>query len=83
MRAFFHSELLEGKSLVIGCPKLDDISEYEEKLTEIIKLNDLTSVTVAIMEVPCCGGLLNAVENAIENSGKDVELITKVVNIGG
>ena len=58
--ANFHSKMLNGKSLVIGCPKLDDIEGYQEKLTEIFKSNKIKSVTCAIMEVPCCGGLYSA-----------------------
>ena len=79
----FHQELLRDKKLVIGCPKLDDVQEYTEKLTEIFKSNNLKSITVAIMEVPCCGGLLAAVENAIQNSGKKIPLIMKTIKIDG
>ncbi|MEN7982456.1 MAG: 4Fe-4S binding protein [Nanoarchaeota archaeon] len=81
--ANFHQELLRNKKLVIGCPKLDDVQEYEEKLTEIFKSNNVKSVTIAIMEVPCCGGLLSAVENALQNSGKKIPLIMKTIKIGG
>ena len=81
--ANFHQELLRDKKLVIGCPKLDEVSEYEEKLTEIFKSNNVKSITVAIMEVPCCGGLLAAVENAIQNSGKKIPLIMKTIKIDG
>ncbi|MDP6670256.1 MAG: 4Fe-4S binding protein [archaeon] len=79
----FHGELLRGKSLVIGCPKLDDVEYYKEKLTEIIKQNNVKSITVAIMEVPCCYGLYAAVEEAVESSGKDIEVIQKTVSIKG
>jgi ferredoxin len=78
-----HSQLLKRKSLVIGCPKLDDINAYEEKLTEIIKNNDLKSITVAIMEVPCCYGMYSAVENAIKTSGKNIPLIKKTISVNG
>jgi len=81
--ANFHSKLLSGKSLVIGCPKLDDIQGYEEKLTEIFKNNNIKSVTCAIMEVPCCGGLYAAVEQAIEKSGKKIPLIQEVISVNG
>lgn len=81
--ANFHQELLNGKSLVIGCPKLDDIQAYEEKLVEIIKQNTIKSITVAIMEVPCCYGLYAAVEEAIKASGKEIPLIKEVVSISG
>ena len=54
---------------LIGCPKLDNI-DYSEKLTEIIRYNDIKQITIVRMEVPCCGGLENAVKTALENSGK-------------
>jgi ferredoxin len=79
----FHSRLLSGKSLVIGCPKLDDIDSYQEKLTEIIKENKLKSITVAIMEVPCCHGLYSAVEESVKASGKKVPLIQEIISING
>ncbi|SEQ65563.1 hypothetical protein SAMN02910382_03690 [Butyrivibrio sp. TB] len=60
---------MKGKVTMIGCPKLDD-GDYTEKLTEIISNNDIASVTIVRMEVPCCGGLQRAAENAIKNSGK-------------
>jgi ferredoxin len=81
--ANFHSKLLNGKAVVIGCPKLDDISAYQEKLTEMFKLNKIKSVTVAIMEVPCCGGLLYAVEEAVKASGKDIPIIKEIVGVNG
>ncbi len=81
--ANFHSKLLNGKSLVIGCPKLDDIEAYQEKLTEIFKNNKIKSVTVAIMEVPCCFGLYQAVKQAVEGSGKEIPIIKEVIGIDG
>ena len=54
---------------LMGCPKLDNV-DYAEKLTEILKHNDIRSVTVVRMEVPCCGGIENAVKQALQNSGK-------------
>ena len=54
----FHRDLLKGKALVVGCPKLDDIQFYKEKLTEIFKANSIKSITVPYMEVPCCFGLV-------------------------
>jgi ferredoxin len=79
----FHSKLLNGKSLVIGCPKLDDVEAYQEKLTEIFKNNKIKSVTVAIMEVPCCYGMYAAVEEAVKASGKDIPIIKEVIGING
>jgi hypothetical protein len=60
---------MRGKVTVIGCPKLDAV-DYSEKLTAIIRDNDIKSVTIVRMEVPCCGGLQRAAENALRNSGK-------------
>ena len=60
---------MRGKITVIGCPKLDDV-DYSEKLTAIIRDNDIKSVTIVRMEVPCCGGLQRAPETALKNSGK-------------
>ena len=67
--ADFHRDFMKGKITLIGCPKLDG-ADYSEKLTEIIKNNDIRSVTILSMEVPCCGGLEMAVKKALQNSGK-------------
>jgi NAD-dependent dihydropyrimidine dehydrogenase PreA subunit len=67
--ANMHEEFMRGKVTIIGCPKLDAV-DYSDKLTEIIRDNDIKSVTIVRMEVPCCGGLQRAAENAIRNSGK-------------
>ena len=64
-----YKEFMRGKITVIGCPKLDDV-DYSEKLTAIIRDNDIKSVTIVRMEVPCCGGLQRAAETALKNSGK-------------
>jgi len=81
--ANFHSDLLNGKSLVIGCPKLDDVENYKEKLIDMFKLNNIKKVTVAIMEVPCCYGLYAVVNEAVEKSGKKIDVIKKVISVGG
>ena len=65
----FHNEFMRGKVTLVGCPKLDGV-DYSEKLSEIIRQNDIKSVTVVRMEVPCCGGLEHAVVTALKNSGK-------------
>lgn len=65
----FHGDFMKNKVTVIGCPKLDEC-DYSEKLTAILKANDIKSVTVVRMEVPCCGGIENAVKTALQNSGK-------------
>ena len=67
--ASFHNDFMRKQITLIGCPKLDD-GDYSEKLTQIIANNDIKSVTVVRMEVPCCGGLENAAKLAIRNSGK-------------
>lgn len=81
--ADYHLGLLKGKSVVVGCPKLDDNNYYTEKLTEIIKNNDIRKVTVAYMEVPCCGGIVRAVDTAIKNSGKDIPIALVEICIDG
>jgi len=65
----FHREYMKNKITIIGCPKLDE-GDYTEKLAAILKMNDIKSVTVARMEVPCCGGIEHAVKNALRISGK-------------
>lgn len=67
--ANMHEDFMKGKVTLIGCPKLDDI-DYTEKLTAIIRDNDIKSVTIVRMEVPCCGGLQRAAENALKASGR-------------
>ena len=67
--ANLHEEFMRGRITLIGCPKLDGV-DYTEKLTEIIADNDVRSVTIVRMEVPCCGGLQRAAEQALRNSGK-------------
>lgn len=67
--ASFHQDFINGKVTLIGCPKLDGI-DYSEKLTAIIANNDIKSVTIVRMEVPCCGGLEMAAKKALQNSGK-------------
>lgn len=78
----FHRDFMRGRITLIGCTKLDD-ADYGEKLTEIIKRNDIKSVTVARMEVPCCAGMENAVGAAIENSGKAIPWKAIVISPDG
>jgi intein/homing endonuclease len=75
--------MLKGKKLIIACPKLDETEAYVEKLTEIIKHNNLSSLTVAIMTVPCCSGLYRIVEDALDRSGIKIELKKKLIHIDG
>lgn len=65
----FHNDFIRNRMTVIGCPKLDSV-DYTEKLIEILRNNEIKSVTVVRMEVPCCGGIENAVKNALKASGK-------------
>ena len=78
----FHSKFMQGKVVLIGCPKLDVVN-YAEKLTQIFMYNDIKSVTVTRMTVPCCGGLPFAVKNAIEMSGKKIPLQIAVISPDG
>lgn len=67
--ANFHQDFIKGRITIVGCPKLDNV-DYSEKLTEIIKNNDIKDVTIVRMEVPCCGGLEMAAKKALQDSGK-------------
>lgn len=78
-----HRKLLKGKALAIACPKLDDSGNYVEKLAQIFAAGNVKSVTVAIMEVPCCRGLDIMVRQALEKSGLDIPLETLVIGING
>jgi ferredoxin len=79
----FHSDLLAGKQVVTACPKLDDVQPYLEKLTEIFETHDIKRVTVARMEVPCCGGLTALAQEALERAGSDAIYEELIVEIGG
>jgi len=81
--AGFHSELLRDKAVAIGCPKLDDREGYVEKLAEVIRHNDLASLTVAHMEVPCCTGILRAVLEARGLAGSDLPVHDLTISIHG
>ena len=78
----FHRKFMDGKITLIGCPKLDMI-DYSEKLTQIISENDINSVTVTRMEVPCCGGIEFAVKQAVAASGKDIAVEIVTLGIDG
>lgn len=80
--ANFHQEFIRGKVTLIGCPKLDAVN-YSEKLTEIIRNNDIQSVTIVRMEVPCCGGLEMAAKKAIQDSGKFLPWQVTTISIDG
>ena len=78
----FHRKFIRGRITLVGCPKLDD-EDYAAKLTEIFRQNDVKSVTVARMEVPCCGGLEQAVKRAILQSRKDIPCRVAVISTDG
>jgi len=81
--ADFHKDLLEGKTLLVGCPKLDDLEVYREKISQILKNNRVKSVTYAHMEVPCCFGLSGVIKDACINSGRDVPYAEVTISISG
>ncbi len=80
--ASFHEKFIRNRITLIGCPKLDNI-DYSEKLTEIIRNNDIQSVTIVRMEVPCCGGLEMAARKAIQDSGKFLPWQVYTISIDG
>ena len=80
--ADFHRDFMKGKITLIGCPKLDG-ADYSEKLTEILRENDIQSVTVVRMEVPCCGGLELAAKKALQASGKFIPWQIVTISLGG
>jgi NAD-dependent dihydropyrimidine dehydrogenase PreA subunit len=81
--ANFHQDLLAGKVALVGCPKLDDNQAYLQKLTELFRTGNIRSITVARMEVPCCGGIAMAARQALAASGKDIPYQDVVIAIDG
>ena len=77
----FHRDFIAGKVTLIGCPKLD--GSYIDKLTEMFRRNDIRSITITRMQVPCCGGLPFMVKSALENSGKDIPCRTVIISANG
>ena len=80
--AGFHEDFIKNHVTLIGCPKLDPV-DYSEKLTAIIRSNNIQSVTIVRMEVPCCGGLEQAAKTALQNSGKFLPWQTVTISIDG
>ena len=78
----FHREFMEDKVTLIGCPKLDS-TDYSEKLASILMENEIKDITVVRMEVPCCRGMVQAVEDAVKNSGKNLQVHTVTIGIKG
>ncbi|NJC88375.1 MAG: 4Fe-4S ferredoxin [Desulfuromonas sp.] len=81
--ANFHEDLLQGKALLIACPKLDNTAPYLDKLTAMIQQSQIKSLTVVHMEVPCCSGLIQLARQAIANSGREIPLETVRIGIRG
>ena len=78
----FHQEFIRGRVTLVGCPKLDSV-DYAEKLTEILRNNAIRSVTVVRMEVPCCGGMVNAVKKALQLSGRSIPCQVVTISTDG
>ena len=78
----FHAEFMQGKVTLIGCPKLDGV-DYAQKLAQIFENNDIRSITITRMTVPCCGGLPFAVKNALEQCGKQIPLNVVTISPDG
>ena len=78
----FHDTFMKNRVTIIGCPKLDMV-DYAEKLAEIFRRNPISSITLTRMEVPCCGGLAQAVKTARKLSGKNIPMTTYIINIQG
>lgn len=81
--AGYHEDFLDGKAVIMGCPKLDDNDFFMNKLTEILRSSSIKSVTVLRMEVPCCGGITWAAKEAIKNSGKVIPYAEVTIGIQG
>ncbi|MEJ2717906.1 MAG: 4Fe-4S binding protein [Deltaproteobacteria bacterium] len=81
--AGFHRDFLDGKVVMVGCPKFDDTQSYLEKFTEIFKTADIHSITTVFMEVPCCHGLPTIVKRAMELAGKNIPMENIIIGVRG
>lgn len=81
--ASYHDDFLAGKAVVVGCPKLDDVRFYREKLTELFRVSSIKSITVLRMEVPCCSGIVMAAREALAASGKQIPFREVNISIRG
>ncbi|MHC1684490.1 MAG: ATP-binding protein [Clostridiaceae bacterium] len=79
----FHNDFIKGRIVVIGCPKLDDVNFYKEKIQEIIQNNDLKSITVVRMEVPCCGGIVAATKKALLDAKTIIQYNEVIIGVNG
>ena len=78
-----HRDLLKGKAVMMGCPKLDDVESYIEKFAEIFKVAQIRSITSVVMEVPCCAGLPVVVKKGLERSGNQIPMEEVVISTRG
>ncbi len=78
-----HEDFLQNRVVMMGCPKFDNKEEYVERFTEIFSTHEINSITVLMMEVPCCSGLRGIIENALLEAGKEVEIDYKILSING
>lgn len=81
--ADFHRDFIQDRVVLNACPKLDDTSPYVEKLTQIVRDNNIQSLTVAIMEVPCCRGMAMFAQKALEQAGRDIPLEVVIIGVNG
>ncbi|MCX5833969.1 MAG: 4Fe-4S binding protein [Deltaproteobacteria bacterium] len=79
----FHEDFLDGRVVMLGCPKFDDRTLYLDRFTEIFRQNDIRDITVLDMEVPCCSTLPRIVREAVARAGKDIPVREKVISVGG
>jgi len=79
----FHEKFLQGKRVLIGCPKFDDARAYAQKLAEILKRNHVMGITVVYMEVPCCSALKWVAHKSVQDSGKQIPVTEHIITIGG
>jgi Fe-S-cluster-containing hydrogenase component 2 len=79
----FHRDFVKGKVVMVGCPKFDDVAEYINKFTDIFKIAGIRTITVVVMEVPCCSGLPMVVKRALEASGKEIPMEEVVISTRG
>jgi NAD-dependent dihydropyrimidine dehydrogenase PreA subunit len=79
----FHQDMLAGKIVALGCPKFDDLQAYTQKFTDMFSQSNIASVTVVVMQVPCCQGLPHAVKQGMDEAGKDIPMERVVVSLQG
>ncbi|MDT8334145.1 MAG: 4Fe-4S ferredoxin [Desulfurivibrionaceae bacterium] len=79
----FHRDFLPGRAVMVGCPKFDDQTAYIDKFRQVFESADLNSITMLIMEVPCCGAMRGIIAEALKQAGKEIEVTEAVVGVGG